>query len=205
MSIHRFLSPRAELLFEMEPVKGSRFHATLAPVSSAEEAMELVARVSATYSDATHNCWAWVVGSKGANFRSSDDGEPGGSAGRPILAQIEGHGATNTAVVVTRYYGGTKLGVGGLIRAYGGCAGKALDQADLDPVIIRRRLIVTHPYDCSGAVQGVLAAAEMTPTESEYGTDVRIVLEVPEEQLEAFKIELRERTAARALLEEPES
>ncbi len=204
MSVPRFLSPRSEFRYEMEPVKGSRFYATLAPVSSGEEAKEFIARVSATYSDATHNCWAWVVGSKGEAFRSSDDGEPGGSAGRPILAQIEGHGATNTAVVVTRYFGGTKLGVGGLIRAYGGCAGKALGQAALGPVIIRRRLIVMYPYDCSGAGQGVLAAAEMTPVESDYGTDVRIVLEVPEEQLEALKFELRERTAARAQLDEPE-
>lgn len=194
------LSPAAELAYEMEPVKGSRFFATLAPVADEVEAQAFVARISATYSDATHNCWAWRVGGRGERFRSSDDGEPGGSAGRPILAQLEGHEATNVSVVVTRYYGGTKLGVGGLIRAYGGCAGKALDRADLRPVVVLRTLLVTHPYDCSGAVQAVLAARELEPLEAAYEADVRFRLSVPESELTSLCDELRERTAARAMV-----
>ena len=194
------LCPTAESSYEMDPVKGSRFFATLGPVQDEDEARAFVERVRKEYADATHNCWAWRVGRKGERFRSSDDGEPGGSAGRPILAQIEGHDVTNAAVVVTRYYGGTKLGVGGLMRAYGGCAGKALDRAELVPLVIRRRVTVRHPYDCSGAVQGLLAALSLEALQPVYEGDVRFELEIEEERLAELEAELRERTAARAVI-----
>lgn len=195
------LSPITQLVYELEAVKGSRFIANLAPVADAEAAQAFVKSVSRENASATHNCWAWRIGGKGDAFRSSDDGEPGGSAGRPILAQIEGHDATNTVIVVTRYFGGTKLGVGGLMRAYGGCAGKALDQVGLAPVIIRQRIQVRHPYECSGAVQGALSRAKLSPLDSSFESDVCFFLEVPEDQLEALVQDLRDRTGARAVIE----
>lgn len=102
-----------------QDVRKSRFLAIAEPVDAADAAMAFFARASTA--DATHNCWAYKIG---ANYRFNDDGEPGGSAGRPILAAIEGQGLDHVAVVVTRWFGGIKLGVGGLVRAYGGCARK---------------------------------------------------------------------------------
>ena len=159
-----------------------------------------IERVRAEFASATHNCWAYRVGPAGEAFRSSDAGEPSGSAGRPILLQIEGHDLTDTAVVVTRWFGGTKLGVGGLMRAYGGAAGQTLDRAPVETVVVTRRIEVEHPYDCSGAVQGLLAARRLEPTESDYGAAVKLVLEVPERDLAEFTRELLDRTAGRALI-----
>lgn len=98
-----------------EEIRKSRFLALAAPVSSAAEAQAFIQRASDP--SASHNCWAWKVGNQ---YRSSDDGEPGGTAGRPMLAAIEGQGFDRVAVVVTRWYGGIQLGTGGLARAYGG-------------------------------------------------------------------------------------
>ena len=186
---------------ETDPIKGSRFIASLAPVRSEEEALEFVASVRAEGPGATHHCWAYRLGQPCDRFRFSDDGEPGGSAGRPILQQLEGHGLSDLACVVTRYYGGTKLGVGGLIRAYGGCAAKALDLAPKRVRVVTVRLEVRFPYDCTGAVAGLLAARRMEPAASEYGAEVRMLLDVPRRDLEGFTDELRERTAARASVE----
>lgn len=115
-----------------QDIRKSRFLARAAMVDSAEAAAAHVARV--TTRDATHNCWAWRVG---AQYRFSDDGEPGGSAGRPILAAIDGQGLDRVAVVVTRWYGGIKLGVGGLARAYGGCAAECLRVAERVEIVER--------------------------------------------------------------------
>ncbi|MAB80950.1 MAG: IMPACT family protein [Planctomycetes bacterium] len=187
-----------EFRHETDPTKGSRFIASLAPATTPEEAETFVARVRTEGPSATHHCWAYRVGRPCDRFRFSDDGEPGGSAGRPILQQIEGHGLTDTACVVTRYYGGTKLGVGGLIRAYGGCAARALDLAPKRVHVVTVALHVAFPYDCSGAVQGLLAARKIEPVSAEYSEEVRMVFEVALRDSEDFERELRDRTAARA-------
>ena len=184
--------------YEIERIKGSRFVTTVAPASSVDEAMEFVAGVSAEFSGAGHNCFAFRLGRDGAVFRSSDDGEPGGSAGRPILQQLEGHDLTELVVVVTRWFGGTKLGVGGLMRAYGGAAGQTLDRAPLRTVAITRHLIVNHPYECSAAVSALFAARSITPTASSYDAEVQLELQLPEPEVEEFCRELRDCTSARA-------
>ena len=102
-------------------IKHSRFITHAAAVETPEQALAFIARVSNR--DATHNCWAYRIG---AEYRSSDDGEPSGTAGRPILAAIEGQGYDQVVAVVTRWYGGIKLGAGGLVRAYGGAAAECL-------------------------------------------------------------------------------
>jgi putative IMPACT (imprinted ancient) family translation regulator len=119
-----------------EDIRKSRFLARGAPVHSPEEALGYLAAVRV--SDATHNCWAYRIGDA---YRFSDDGEPGGTAGRPILAALEGQGVDHAVVVVTRWYGGIKLGAGGLARAYGGCAAKCLRAAakrELRPLVHAR-------------------------------------------------------------------
>ena len=113
-----------------EEIRKSRFVTLAAPVSSAAEAQAFIERNSVP--DATHNCWAWKTG---AQYRSNDDGEPGGTAGRPILAAIEAQEFDQVVVLVIRWYGGIQLGTGGLARAYGGGANKCLQQAERLPLI----------------------------------------------------------------------
>jgi len=124
-----------------QEIRKSRFLARAATVDSTDAAAAHVARVASR--DATHNCWAWRVG---ALYRFSDDGEPGGSAGRPILAAIDGQGLDRVAVVVTRWYGGIKLGVGGLARAYGGCAAECLRVAERMEIVERVQARITCAF-----------------------------------------------------------
>lgn len=194
MSLHRTLAARTR--FALDPVKGSRFVATLAPASTEDEARALLEAVRAEWPNATHHCWAWRLAD--GRTRSADDGEPGGSAGRPILAQIEGHGIDDAMVVVTRWYGGTKLGVGGLIRAYGGCAGKALDAAEIVETARTVPLVLTHGYADTGAVQAALSAAGITPESTAFGAEVIVHLAVPEADLEALTARLVDATGGRA-------
>ncbi|MWN31123.1 DUF1949 domain-containing protein [Gilliamella sp. Pra-s65] len=115
-----------------EEVKKSRFIVKAAPITSAEQAMQFIDHVSDP--NATHNCWAWKIGQQ---YRFNDDGEPTSTAGRPILSAIEGQDCDQVVVVVIRYFGGIKLGTGGLIRAYGGSASHCLQQAELIELIAR--------------------------------------------------------------------
>ena len=187
----------AEYRHEIDPVKGSRFVCSVAPADSVEVADAFVGRVRSELSGASHHCWAYRIGRAGELFRSSDDGEPGGSAGRPILAQLEGHDLTDTAVVVTRWFGGTKLGVGGLMRAYGGAAGQALDRVPLRTVVVTRTVQLAYPYECTSAVQGLLAARGLVAEGGEYGETVALRLELPERDIADFERELRDRTSGR--------
>jgi uncharacterized YigZ family protein len=118
-----------------EDIRKSRFLAQAAPVETPQQALAWVQAVSDTA--ATHNCWAYRIGQ---DYRFNDDGEPGGTAGRPILQAIEGQGIDRVAVVVTRWYGGIKLGAGGLARAYGGTAAECLRLAERVPIVAMARL-----------------------------------------------------------------
>ena len=187
--------------YEPAPIKNSRFLAFVAPVGSVEEATAFIQDLGARYKDARHVCWAWRLNPAGDRTRSSDDGEPSGSAGRPILLQLEGHGLTNVVAAVVRYFGGVKLGVGGLMRAYGRAAGQCLDRAAILDVVVTERVVLEHPYDCSNAVQAVLAAEDLAPIASDYGERVRLELEVPRPDLERVLAALRDRTGGRAICE----
>lgn len=182
--------------FELPPVKGSRFLASLAPVESEDEASAFIAQLRAAMPDATHHCWAWTLAS--GRSRCSDDGEPGGSAGRPILARIEGKELEDVVVVVSRWYGGTKLGVGGLIRAYGGCAGKALDAAEILERPRTRSLALSFDYSDTAAIQSVLSAEGLSPGATTYGAQVEQTLAVPEDSAARIAAALIDATAGRA-------
>ena len=118
-----------------EEIKKSRFIVNAAPITNAQQATEFIDNISDP--NATHNCWAWKIGQQ---YRFNDDGEPTSTAGRPILSAIEGQDCDQVVVVVTRYFGGIKLGTGGLIRAYGGSASHCLQQAELIELIARTSL-----------------------------------------------------------------
>lgn len=183
----------------LEPIRGSRFVGWAAPVGDEAAAAAHLDAARRRWSDARHHCWAWRL--LDGRARSSDDGEPGGSAGRPILAQVEGHGLHGVCVVVSRWFGGTKLGVGGLIRAYGGCAGKTLDRGSLLELVPTVELLVAHAWDDTGAVQGVLGALGLAPVSADYGAEARLRLQVPAHEAEALLEALRDATSGRVAVE----
>ena len=187
------LAGPADFLLE---VKHSRFLAQAGPVDSAEAAHAFMATVADP--TATHNCWAWRVGDQ---YRSSDDGEPAGTAGRPILAAIDGQGYDRVAVVVTRWFGGIKLGAGGLVRAYGGAAAECLRRARRLPLVAMRTVALQAGFDDIGAVHAVLAAVGAEKRDERYEADgLHLEVTVAESQLDALRVQLRDATRDRARL-----
>lgn len=175
-------------------VRHSRFIVHAGPAPSPEAATAFIA--AASEADATHNCWAWRVGQA---LRSSDDGEPGGSAGRPILAAIDGAGFDQVAVVVTRWYGGIKLGVGGLVRAYGGCTAGALREAPRVPLRAMVELDIACGFDDLGHVHAALAGFGAEKREERFTTTgARLRLRLPADQADGLKNHLRDATRNRA-------
>lgn len=183
-------------------VKHSRFVAQAAPVDSPTAALAFLGEVSDPA--ATHNCWAYRIG---AQYRSSDDGEPSGTAGRPILAAIDGQGVDGVIVVVTRWYGGIKLGAGGLVRAYGGCAAQCLREAAKIERVSRIELDLAFGFADTGAVHGALVASAAERLDERFdGDGVRLRVRVPADRADALKSHLREATRDRVrLLERPDA
>ncbi len=191
-----------EFRVETDKVKGSRFLGIAAPVRDEEAAKEFLLRARKEHHDARHHCSAWRLGIDGKQFRSSDDGEPSGSAGKPILAMIEGRDLSNVVVIVVRWFGGTKLGVGGLVRAYGQAAAEALDGAPQETVTLCRQFTFRHSYELSGPVQGLLNEYPFAPQNAQYGAEVQFDLEIPLPLCERFQADFVERTAGRGVITE---
>ncbi|MFK7740057.1 MAG: YigZ family protein [Planctomycetota bacterium] len=185
---------------EPDKIKGSRHIANLFPVADAGAIEAALDSVRKRLVGANHHAFAWRLGRGDNEFRYSDDGEPSGSAGRPILQQIDGRALTDVLVVVTRFFGGTKLGTGGLVRAYGGAAAAALDLAEIVEVVPHAKVSIRHSYDDSGAIASVLSAFQLEPESSEYGTDVTLLVAVEQTRCEEFVRSLTDATGARALL-----
>jgi len=185
------LAAPAEHLLE---VKHSRFLARAAVVESAVQALAWwLEAVRAP--DATHNCWAWRIGSE---YRSGDDGEPAGTAGRPILAAIDGQHCDRVAVAVARWFGGIKLGAGGLVRAYGGAAAECLRRADKHPLIPLTRVRVLVPFAELGAVHALLALHQAVKCAETFVTEgAWMELELPASELPALRVRLRDATRNR--------
>ncbi|MCP3982480.1 MAG: YigZ family protein [bacterium] len=200
MSATGYRTVLGEFRFEGEKIKGSRFIATLIPLREAAALGSILEPLRAEFPEANHHCWAYRLGTGRDTFRYSDDGEPSGTAGKPILQRIDGHSLTDLVVVVSRIFGGTKLGAGGLIRAYGGAAGAALDRVEIREVLPVRRVTLTFPYDLSGAVRGVLVAAGLEPSASAFGETVSMDLEIPEDRADGFLAQLAEKTAGRVAI-----
>lgn len=176
-------------------VKRSRFVAQAAPVASPEEAQAYVQAVRNPL--ASHNCWAYKVGPL---YRFSDDGEPSGTAGRPILSAIEGQGLDGVVIVVVRTFGGIKLGAGGLVRAYGGVASECLRQAPKRVVVTRVRCALQAPFEFSNTLFHLLEGLHReTETYNEAGLSVVFTLD--EDQLPLIKERVRDQTRGRALLQ----
>ncbi|MDZ7374547.1 MAG: YigZ family protein [candidate division KSB1 bacterium] len=184
-------------------IKGSRFIAQAFPVSSVEEAEETIHGVKVHYCDATHNCSAYRVGyGAQAVYRFDDDGEPAGTAGRPILQAIEGKGLTDVAVVVTRYFGGIKLGAGGLVRAYSAAASAALEDAGPIEKSPQVEVSVQVPYAYYDLVQQVVREQGGTIVRSQFAERVSLLVTVPAESRDKLLNKLVDVTAGRIRIRE---
>ena len=195
MSMLRSLSATARV--DPPSIKGSRFIGDAAPVGSVADAQDFIRRIANREPGANHHCYAWRLSLGDQDWRAFDDGEPGGTAGMPILARIDGAELQGLVVVVTRYFGGTKLGRGGLIRAYGGTAGLLLEQAEIISRPICEPLSLTLDYADQGRVQRVLRSHELTPSQEHFGQRVELQVQVPVDQRERVVTELRDGTAGR--------
>lgn len=182
--------------------KKSRFIATVRPVKTEEEAMLFIEEMKKKYWDARHNCSAWVIGERRESMRCSDDGEPQGTAGKPMLDVLLGEELYNTAVVVTRYFGGTLLGTGGLVRAYSKAVQEGLAASR---VITKSHGILTEvgtDYNGVGKLQYLFAQSDIPIMDSVYAEDVRLQVLVPAAEAERVKKAVTEATSARASVTE---
>lgn len=176
--------------------KKSKFIATVYPVQTVEEADLYMQQLRKKYYDATHNCFAYQIGEHNEFQRSSDDGEPQGTAGKPILEVLKGEQIKNTLICVTRYFGGTLLGTGGLVRAYGKAAKEGLLAAGIIEKRHIRLFILKMPYTLSGKVQYLLGEKGYVVRESIYLEEVTFIVEVQVHEEEAFTKWLEENTNA---------
>lgn len=202
MSGERYLTPAAIHRVE-EEFSRSRFITTMGMATTVQEARAFIATVSAEFADASHNCWAYVVGKPGSTAQAgmSDDGEPHGTAGRPMLNVLLHADVGDVVVVVTRYFGGTLLGKGGLVRAYGGGVQLALQTLPRVERIPKAWLDVVLTYDYVAPIKRLLPQFSAEIVAEEYALDVTFRLETPEEQSAALVAALTELTKGQALIE----
>lgn len=178
-------------------IERSRFIANCAHAESEEEAKAFVAAIRAEYSLATHNCYAFVADDAGNLMRFSDDGEPQGTAGMPILEVLKSKKLFQTAVVVTRYFGGVKLGAGGLVRAYSGTAAEALAAADIREYKMCRELFIGVGYENYDALKKFLSAGGCDVKDVSYTDAVTVTAAVQEDDAAAFASALSDHMAGR--------
>ena len=181
--------------------KKSRFIGEVYPVTSEDEAAAILEKVKKQYWDARHHCWAYVVGEVQPVERFSDDGEPSGTAGKPILEVLRGAGVTNTLIVVTRYFGGTLLGTGGLVRAYTKASQEALTVSTIITRISGFKLKITTDYTGIGKIQYILGQRKIPILDSVYTDKVEVYVLVSEEEEHPLTAEITEGTNGQALIE----
>ena len=182
--------------------KKSRFIANVKSVETVEEAQAYIEEMRKKYWDARHNCSAFSVGTERVIARCSDDGEPGGTAGKPILEVISGSGIHNIVVVVTRYFGGTLLGTGGLVRAYTDATRAGIENSDIVEKIPGRRVDLAMEYTDLGKLQYLLAQNEVLTEDTEYTDKVIIHALFSEEDKEGLKKKITEATSGRVAVRE---
>lgn len=184
--------------------KKSRFIGYVRHVETEEEALSFVNEIKKKHYDARHNCYAYTIGEEQPLLRFSDDGEPGGTAGKPILEVITGKKLCNVCIVVTRYFGGTLLGTGGLVRAYTDASKAAIDATE---VVMKRLVIpfsITTDYTDLGKIQYILGSEGIAIVDSEYGEGVVLKTEIFVDDVKEIEKKLVEATAARVQFDKEE-
>lgn len=184
---------------EREEIKilKSKFIATAIPVKSYEHAKDEYDKVKKEYFDSRHNCWAWRFGENGLDFRYSDDSEPSGSAGKPILFAIKKYEVSDVLVVVTRFFGGVKLGVGGLVRAYSDATELVLQKCDKVKIDITKSVKIFTTYEDISIIKNLLDAYAVT-YEDNYTDLIDIKSEIPISKVEEFTNLIVSKTNARS-------
>lgn len=182
--------------------KKSRFICHIFHVTTQEEAEAILEKIRKEYWDASHNCYAYCIGKKQELMRCSDDGEPAQTAGRPMLDILINQNLCDVLAVVTRYFGGTLLGTGGLVRAYSG----AVKQGLLESVIVEKKLAdllkITVDYTGIGKIQYLLGQEGFSPTDTEYGENVVVTVPIPIEETKRMQTAIMEGTNGRAQMEQ---
>ncbi|EEX35201.1 MULTISPECIES: YigZ family protein [Vibrio] len=201
MNDQPYLIPAQLALFE-EEIKKSVFITQLAHTPSIEAAKAFVEQVKAQHSDARHNCWGFVAGRPEDSMKwgFSDDGEPSGTAGKPILAQLSGSGVGEITAVVTRYSGGIKLGTGGLVKAYGGGVQQALKSLQTIEKKITTKLLVELDYGFIAIVQALLPQFSAQEVETDYSEQVKMVVEIELRYVSDFTQTIINKSGAKALV-----
>lgn len=182
--------------------KKSRFIATVRPVKTEEEANQFVEEMRKKYWDARHNCWAFILGERQEFKRCSDDGEPSQTAGKPMMDVLTGVGLTDVAVVVTRYFGGTLLGTGGLVRAYSGAVQEGLKNSTVITKYLGVKLSVTTDYNGVGKLQYLFGQKEIPILSADYTDKVVFTVLVESSRIQEIKKAITEATSATAQMEE---
>ena len=181
-------------------IQKSKFYTYTAHVEDEAAAREFVQRIKKKHFDARHNCSAWILGHDSSQQKSNDDGEPGGTAGNPILEAIKQHGLTNIVVVVTRYFGGIKLGAGGLIRAYNHSASLGIEATPQVEVKPFSRVAVDLDYTLLGTVENWVRSNNVRTEETEYTDRVKVNLLIEPNDVEAVQRELVDLTSGRGVI-----
>ena len=197
MQVYKTTSENGTAAYEIQK---SKFYAYTSHVETEAQAREFVTAIKKKHFDARHNCSAWILGADGSQQKSNDDGEPGGTAGNPILEAIKQHGLTNVVVVVTRYFGGIKLGAGGLIRAYNHTASLGLEatpQVEIKPFCLVSAEI---EYTLLGTVENWIRTQGIRTRETDYLDKVTVKLLVEPHDVEKIKEALTDITAARCTI-----
>ncbi len=199
MSGPRYPIPSSSHRIE-QVIERSRFICTLAPARTTADAQSFVKAMNAEFPDATHNCWAYVVGPPGSTSQvgMSDAGEPHGTAGRPMLTVLLHSGVGDVAAVVTRYFGGTKLGTGGLVKAYGGAVQEALASLPTVERVEYATVTIEVAYPAVSALQQLWPVHEVRVLAEDYGEAARFTVQVPEGNLDALRARIMDATRGQA-------
>lgn len=185
--------------------KKSRFIANVRPVETEEEALAFIEEMKKKYWDARHNCSAYILGERQEQMRCSDDGEPSQTAGKPMMDVLDGAGLTNTAVVVTRYFGGTLLGTGGLVRAYSAAVQEGLKNSRIITKYWGTELLVGTDYNGIGKLQYLFGQRQIPILDAEYTDQVRFTVLVPVSRVQEIRKAVTEATSGQASMEEKRS
>lgn len=182
--------------------KKSRFLGEAVHVDTQAEAEDYIARTKKKYYDARHHCWAYIVGTPGTPdeiVRSSDDGEPSGTAGRPILEILQGNSLHRSLIIVTRYFGGTLLGTGGLVRSYTNAARAAALDAGIIRVISGNKVRISCSYQAYGKLEYLFLKDQIVPSDLQYGEGVMFTVTIPSAELDSIRTRVTEVTSGQGL------
>ncbi|HYM20959.1 MAG TPA: YigZ family protein [Candidatus Kapabacteria bacterium] len=181
-------------------ISGSRFIPIIIPVATKQEAESALKRIRKEFYDATHHCYAYRLGINGEYSRAADDGEPAGTAGRPILTILQGAELTNVLCVATRYFGGTKLGTGGLARAYSETARLAVEGAGKHEIFLTETFTLGCSYEELAPLERLLAQYDIRPSRSDFGDKVSLTVHVRRSLADKFSSEITEKFYGKVII-----